>query len=580
MLKKPDSLVLQDAYKHFRHDQEKVISPDETVRRFKARVAASGLNILEEVVRIDNGRLDIPVYFSLCGSDAFAAIGNTKQMGKGATPDQSQASAVMELGERFSLFSFHRDPANFIRATAGALEGPKMEYHWIARSVDDASDEPERVRPFFESLPLSWTWAHNLTRGERELIPFNWFYTINEFNGSSAGNCIEEALCQGICEVVERHVCALISRERTSTPRIDPDSVQDPAAKELLAKFRGAGIELFLSDFTARMGIPTVGALAWDPANFPQRSEIVWTAGTTPGPAKALCRALTEIAQLAGDFNSGGNYVASGLPKPHDLAEVRYVTHSGVVTQLDRLPDLSHDNIKVEVEQCIAALAERRMDVFAIDLRHPILRIPAFYTVIPGTRFRERAAHSSVAMICAKIAAETLPAEQAFKALQHLDALLPDKYFVHFYLGQLSQQREDFPQALECFRKALALSPPDEDLAAVYTYLGMVHKDMGEHRQALGVLRRAEAIDPERTDTLNLMGFCYYKQQAYAEAVACFKKIIALNPNSAIDYANLASNYRAMGDRARAIENYRVALTLDPGIEFARQHLIQMSASE
>ncbi len=579
-MQRPEPLILQDAWKHYRHDQEKVITPDETIHRFKARVSESGLDILENVVRIDNGRLDIPVYFSVCGTDAFATIGNTKQMGKGATPSQSQASAVMELGERFSLFSFHRNPANFKFCPAKALEDPRIDYEWIVRSVSDASDDPERVRPFFEELPLKWTWAHNVTDGERVLIPFNWFYTINEFNGSSAGNCTEEALCQGICEVVERHVCALISRQRIKTALIDLDGVKDPAAMELLAKFRSAGIEIILSDFTAQMGIPTVGALAWDPASFPQRSEIVWTAGTTPGPAKALCRALTEIAQLAGDFNSGGNYVASGLPKPHDLDEVNHITHPGIITQLDRLPDLSHDNIKIEVERCIAALAERHMPVFVVDLRHPHLQIPAFYTIVPGTHFRERATYSSVAMICAKITAETLPAERAIRELQRLDALVPQKYFIQFYLGQLRQQMEDHLGALACFRRALDMSPPGEDLAAIYTYLGMVHKDLGQHREALDELQRAEAIDPERTDTLNLMGFCYYKQQAFAEAITCFKKIIALNPSSAIDYANLASNYRAMGDRASAIENYRVALTLDPGIEFARQHLIQMCAAD
>jgi ribosomal protein S12 methylthiotransferase accessory factor len=577
---RPAPLVLQDAWKHFCHDQEKIIPPEETVQRFKARVSASGLNILEEVVRIDNGRLDIPVYFSVCGSDALAAIGNTKQMGKGATPSQSQASAVMELGERFSLFSFHRNPANFRISPAKAIKDPKIDFHWIAQSVSGDSDDPERVRTFFEELPLKWTWAHNLTRNERVLVPFNWFYTINEFNGSSAGNCNEEALCQGICEIVERHVCALVSRRQVKTPRINPAGIKDPTALELLTKYRNAGIELCLSDFTAAMGIPTVGAMAWDPASFPRRSEIVWTAGTTPSPAKALCRALTEVAQLAGDFNTDANYVACGLPKPHDLSEVRFVTHPGRTTELNRLPDISHDNIKIEIEKCIAALAERRMDVFVVDLHHPALQIPAFYTIIPGTRFRERATHSSVAMICAKIATESLPAEQAVVELQRLDGLVPDKYYTQFYMGQLYQRLNDHPQAIGYFRKALALSPPDEDRAAVYTYLGLGHKELGQHREALQELHRADAIDPERTDTLNLMGFCHYKQHAYAEAIDCFKKIIALNPSSAIDYANLASNYRALGDRANAIENYRVALTLDPGIEFARQHLIQMGADD
>jgi len=79
-----------------------VFTPVETIRRFKERLAEVDLEILKEVRRIDNGRLDIPIYFSITGKDAREVIGNKKQMGKGSTPEQSQASACMELGERFS----------------------------------------------------------------------------------------------------------------------------------------------------------------------------------------------------------------------------------------------------------------------------------------------------------------------------------------------------------------------------------------------------------------------------------------------------------------------------------------------
>ena len=61
---------------------------------------------------------------------------------------------------------------------------------------------------------------------------------------------------------------------------------------------------------------------------FPEKSEIVWTAGTTPDPQKALSRALSETAQLAGDFNTGSNYIASGLPKFKNLAAAGYVINA------------------------------------------------------------------------------------------------------------------------------------------------------------------------------------------------------------------------------------------------------------
>ncbi len=573
---RPEPLSLKDAIKQFRHDQEKVITPEQTIDRFRERLSKSGLDILDDVVRIDNGRLNIPVYFSVCGADARAAIGNYKQMGKGATPAQSMASAVMELAERFSLFSFYRDTNNFVTATAREVEEPKMPFDQIARSVQDDSEDLAIAAKFYEELPLKWTWAQDLCSGEAVRVPFDWFWTINEFNGSSAGNCNEEALCQGICEIVERHVCALISRNDIKTPRIDLASITDPVAVELIDKYRSNGIELVLSDFTLDMGIPSVGAMAWDPTTFPEKSEIVWTAGTMPSASKALCRALTEVAQLAGDFNSNANYVASGLPKFQELKAADYVLHPGKTVSLADLPEVGDDNIRVEVERCIAELARRDMNVYVVDVRHSSLGIPAFYTIVPGAHFRERAAHSSVGMIIAKIIANTFAPQQAVARLKAFDQALPGKYYLKFYLGQLHLDDGDHAAALDYFSRALALEPPAEDLASVYTYMGICYKELSQFNNAEAVLDKGHRTDPERTDTLNLLGFSHYKLGNHEEAIACFKKLIALDPSSAIDYANIASNYRALGNKTKAIKYYQLALALDESIAFAKEHLAQL----
>ena len=93
------------------------------------------------------------------------------------------------------------------------------------------------------------------------------------------------------------------------------------------------------------------------------------------------------------------------------------------------------------------------------------------------------------------------------------------------------------------------------------------------------VLENGHQVDPDRTDTLNLLGFCHYKLGAHEQAIVCFEKLVALDPSSAIDYANIASNYRAMGKKPEAIHYYQLALSLDAGIEFAREHLSQMGVS-
>ncbi len=566
-------VVLKDAFKRFTLDQDKVLPPEETVQRFRERLKKINLDILEDTVRIDSGRLDIPVFFSLCGRDAHDIIGTKKQMGKGATPHQSEASAVMELAERFSFFSFCKNPDNFLVEKYENIKDCALPFESIAKSVHDDSDDLEKAREVFSKIPLKWTSAYNLTRQEKILIPFDWFFAINEFNGPCAGNCVEEALSQGICEIVERHVCSVVSRNSLRQPAINTESITDPVVLGMIGKYKKAGVEVFISDFSLDTGIPSVGVLAYDPSTFPEKSEIVWTAGTTPDPQKALSRALTEVAQLAGDFNSGSNYVASGLPKFRAIEEAEFVTHPNSAIDISQMPDLSHANIRVEVERCISALSGIGKEVIVVDVEHSALQIPAFYTIIPGAHFRERATGTGVGMFSAKLIAENHDPEWAIAELQKMDALMPGRYYVRFFLGSCCLSMNQPSEALRYFENALDLDPKKEDVASIWSYVGICLKDLGRYRQALVALEKAESYDHERTDVHNLMGFCHFKLKEHEEAIECFRRVLKLDPSSAIDYANIASNYRDMGKKDLAIRFYELALELDPSIGFARDNL-------
>jgi len=566
-------ITLKDAFKSFTLDQDKTLSPAETVKKIRKRLAEINLDILESTERIDNGRLRIPVFFSNCGKDAIALTGTKKQMGKGATPTQAEASAVMELVERFSFFNFANNQKNFITAKHSDLKEKAIPFEMIAKSVHDDSDDLEQAKKIFEELPLKWAKAYNLTLNKEILIPFDWFFAINEFNGPSAGNCAEEAILQGICEVVERHVSSIISRGKLNLPAIDPDSATDPMVVEMLGKYKKAGIELYLSDFSTGMGISTVGVMAFDPSTYPDTSEIVWTAGTTPDPQKALSRALTETAQLGGDFNTSSNYIASGLPKFTEIKETDFIRNPSKTISISSLPDLSNSNIKIEIENCVAALAKKELEVILINTIHPELEIPAFYTIIPGAHFRERSSGTSVGMFSAKLITEKYNPEQAIIKLKAADKILPGKYYIKFYIGLSFLNMGETESALDYFNKTLALKPDEQEIASIYSYMGVCLKELGKYDEALNMLKEGEKFDRERTDIYNLMGFCYFKLKEYEMAIKCFKKNIRLDPGSAIDYANIASNYRDMGEKDKAIQYYKTALSIDPAIEFAQENL-------
>ncbi|MDA3915615.1 MAG: YcaO-like family protein [Deltaproteobacteria bacterium] len=571
------TIKLKDAFKGYTYDQDKIVSPKETIARFKEKTKRVNLDILSRTRRIDNGRLGIPVFFSECGLDARDVIGTKKQMGKGGTPEQSEASAVMELAERFSFFSFKKKKKNFFYSTPKKLGEKVIAYEQIIKSVHDNREDALKVKPIFDNLPLQWTKGYNLTKNHEVLIPFNWFYMINEFNGPCAGNCQEEALIQGICELVERHTSSIVSHENLNVPGINLDSFSDPLVIKMLNNFKKEGIKVYASDFSLDTGIPTIGVLAWDPATFGSTSEIVWTAGTSPDPEKAMSRALTETAQLAGDFNSGSSYVASGLPKFINIKNAKFITHPHKIINIDSLPDLSNNNIKTEVENLLHVLDSKQFQVFAINVMNSDLEIPAFYTIIPGAHFRERASAASVGMFSARLITENFNPVQALSRLDDLGKALPGKYYTNFYKGLMLNSMYDFDNALIEFKTALERDPVKLNMPDIYSHMGACQKDLEQYEQAVETCEKGLAIDGQRPDMFNTMGFCHFMQKNHEKAIPCFENALEIDPSLAINYANIGSNYRELRETKLAIQYYEMALKIDPSIEFARDNIEKLT---
>src|SRR4030042_638418 len=74
----PEILNLNDTLKGYTYDQDKLLTPEETIRRVRERLGALDLKLLQDTRRIDTGRLDIPVYLSLLGVDARRVVPTPK----------------------------------------------------------------------------------------------------------------------------------------------------------------------------------------------------------------------------------------------------------------------------------------------------------------------------------------------------------------------------------------------------------------------------------------------------------------------------------------------------------------------
>jgi ribosomal protein S12 methylthiotransferase accessory factor len=570
---------LDSCPKRYSLDQDKAVDPTLTLTTVRERLAGLPLSILAETRRIDPGRLGIPVYLSVCGPDARAVMPTRKQMGKGATPAQAEASALMELMERYGFFTFWRRLPGAVRATwseARRRFGESlMPLEEVVAACHDALSPAEAER-VMDLRPWIFLPATRIADGCLRHVPLDLFRQLGEFNGSSAGNTDVESLLQGACELVERHTCCLAARDQPVLPTIDcsADNAGDPVLGELLRAFQANGVTLLLKDFSMGMPVPTVAALAYDPANFPERSEIVFTAGAAANPVKAAVRAVAEVAQLAGDFISSACYEASGLPKyaaPEDADWLR----RGPLVPLSSLPSVEAEDMLDELRALAGGLKARRFTLYAVSTTNPDTNVPSHYSFVPGFHFRERDRNASLGLFVGRMLCEEADSPQDVDvALQVLADVYPEAHFLPFFRGMLAMRAGDHAAARRFFARAEDVQPENDAraLAAFYhAYTGTLE---GDWAGALPGLDRAVALSPDMKEFLNLRGVCLFKMGRYGEAAADFSEIITrLDKGSAVDLQNLGLCHKYMGDIAQARHYLSAALALDPGLEKAGEHL-------
>lgn len=552
---------------------DKAKPPEETIKEVEERLRLTGVRIYKGLKRIDKGRLGIPIYLSLYDIDGQKVTGNFKQMGKGTTEALSQASALMELVERFSLFSFYKEiEKRGIFSSFEELKEKAIPFEIFLKSVED--DESKEVKNFaikyLKEIPFYFVRAFEVRTGKEKFIPFHWFWLIYEYNGSAGGNTYPEASVQAICELIERHTNALSVRKNTPMPAIRKESIEGEG-KRLLNCYERLNIKVWIRDMTFGMPVPTVAVMAMDPSTYPERSEIVYAAGTATSPERALIRAFTEVAQLAGDFDTEGKYVESGLPKFKTLEEAKNVIEFSAEVDLKDLPNLYSEDHVEELLNLSEKLKELDYEVYLIDITHPQLNIPAVYAIIPGILFRER---TKISYLYQMIRTLSLYLSKE-KLKDFLESIIKEvnRYYLWAYLGNLYKNMSKQNEAIICYEKALELSPPPEDKVAIISHLADVYLKLGEYQKVLSFVEMALEINNEVPELYNILGRAYYKLGDYMKAMEAFLRAVDLNPASAIDYANIGYCLKAINYIPIAQIYFKKALEIDPELTMAKRGL-------
>ena len=346
--------------------------------------------------------------------------------GKGPTKRHAMASALMESIERYSSL-----PSGwlgkFVRSSYSELSKTHKVLH------PDEIVEPLRF-VYHADMMMDWLPGYDLVSGEEIMVPasialfrytssppsinpFSYFHT----NGLASGNVMEEAVCHALCEVIERDAMSLADLRASAipfhilrtivhslnaatfsvSPILTDKFVDDPSifpdvdiseidfepVKNLVEKFRRAGISLMVKDITSDIGIPTFNAssVEWISHDYGYLAE---GHGTHPDARIAVLRAITEVSQTRAANIQGAR---------DDLRKIKYndentdderawqFMHSTKKIRFSEVPTFFNEDILDDINFLLYRLKNVGLNqVIIVDLTNPDIGIPVVRAIVPG----------------------------------------------------------------------------------------------------------------------------------------------------------------------------------------------------
>lgn len=396
-------------------------SPEDVLRAYEHLISPV-TGVLKEITRDERG----PSFFNSFRSGPNLALTARRHLdqlrlaraengGKGMTPLHGRVSALCEAIERHSGY-FHGDEERVV-ASYSSLTGKAVhpndcmlfdERQYAGRaSWNRAHSSFQHVcEPFDEAAPTSWTPVWSLTGERTRLLPTGMLYfdvpaerggggsLVADSNGNAAGSSLEDALLQGLLEVVERDSVALWWYNRTQAPAVDLDGFAVPWVDELREVYATLHRDVWVLDVTSDVGVPAMAALSRRTDG--PREDVMFGFGAHLDPRVALLRALTEMNQLMPAVVAAGEGGDYDWSDPDAVHWWRTATWDGMPylrpdpAAAPRTPDDYRHHPTSDLHQDITEvrgrLEARGMEVMVLDQTRPDVGLPVVKVIVPGMR--------------------------------------------------------------------------------------------------------------------------------------------------------------------------------------------------
>ncbi len=135
----------------------------------------------------------------------------------------------------------------------------------------------------------------------------------------------------------------------------------------------------------------------------------------------------------------------------------------------------------------------------------------------------------------------------------------------YFDYGATADQAGLYDKAADLFKRSIAIDPANA--ADAYNYLGYMWAEHNMHlEEAQQMIKRALAIDPNNGAYLDSMGWVYFRQARYNDALDYLLRATKnISKPDATVFVHLGDTYSKLNNVAQALEYWQKAILLEPG---------------
>ncbi|GAB5522355.1 MAG: TOMM precursor leader peptide-binding protein [Roseivirga sp.] len=323
-------------------------------------------------------------------ADTFVQL----SLGKGVSKEQAMTSALGEAFERQAAQYTGDEEVIFSTADQlphrtfkpGELSPFSPEQYKGFSAYSRASlQNPQWVKPLPENQPIHWTKGWSLSQEEFVYFPFahcfanspyqDHCHSLYTHNGNAAGNTREEALLQGLLELIERDTTAIWWYNQIPRPEISKDIV--PAKnRAMIEKTIAEEWNYWLLDISADIHVVSCVAVGC----HKKTGRFVMGFGSHLDVGIATQRALTEMYQLIVIKDKvTGPFDFDAIP-PHPFL---FPAKKLAKKELSDYPAVPRD-ICSSITHVMTELKAVGLELCVVDYSRPDIPLKTLKVIVPG----------------------------------------------------------------------------------------------------------------------------------------------------------------------------------------------------